>query len=179
MIRYLIQKEFLQMRRNAILPKIFVILPVVMLLIVPYAANQEVKNLTFCVVDNDHSTLSRRLVEQVAASEYFNLTAVTADYASAMAYVEAGSVDVILEIGPRFERDLVAAGHAAAISVVVEIICGRCIIMSIGMMHSGSRNSLTADTMYRRILRHIFRRSACATEKPATIMASGVFMSDI
>ena len=31
------------MRRNAILPKIFVILPVVMLLIVPYAANQEVK----------------------------------------------------------------------------------------------------------------------------------------
>lgn len=100
------------MRRNAILPKIFVILPVVMLLIVPYAANQEVKNLTFCVVDNDHSTLSRRLVEQVAASEYFNLTAVTADYASAMAYVEAGSADVILEIGPRFERDLVAAGHA-------------------------------------------------------------------
>ena len=79
------------MRRNAILPKIFVILPVVMLLIVPYAANQEVKNLTFCVVDNDHSTLSRRLVEQVAASEYFNLTAVTADYASAMAYVEATS----------------------------------------------------------------------------------------
>lgn len=101
------------MRRNAILPKIFVILPVVMLLIVPYAANQEVKNLSFCVVDNDRSTLSRRLIEQVAASEYFNLAAVTSDYRSAMAYVEEGSADVILEIGHRFGRDLVATGRAS------------------------------------------------------------------
>lgn len=100
------------MRRNAILPKIFVILPVVMLMIVPYAANQEVKNLKFCVVDNDRSVSSRRLIEQVAASGYFGLTAVTSDYRSAMAYVEEGSADVILEIGHRFGRDLVATGRA-------------------------------------------------------------------
>ena len=75
-IKYLIRKEFLQIRRNAFLPKIFVVLPIVMLLIVPYAANQEIRNLKFCVVDNDRSTMSRRLVGQVDASSYFELTSV-------------------------------------------------------------------------------------------------------
>lgn len=34
-IRYLIEKEFLQIRRNAILPKLFVILPLVLLVVIP------------------------------------------------------------------------------------------------------------------------------------------------
>lgn len=51
-IRYLIEKEFLQIRRNAILPRLFVMLPLVLLIVVPFAANQEIKNLKFCVVDN-------------------------------------------------------------------------------------------------------------------------------
>lgn len=50
-IRYLIEKEFLQIRRNAILPRLFVMLPLVLLIVVPFAANQEIKNLKFCVVD--------------------------------------------------------------------------------------------------------------------------------
>lgn len=57
-IRYLIEKEFLQIRRNAILPRLFVMLPLVLLIVVPFAANQEIKNLKFCVVDNDHSSFS-------------------------------------------------------------------------------------------------------------------------
>lgn len=44
-IRYLIEKEFLQIRRNAILPRLFVMLPLVLLIVVPFAANQEIKNL--------------------------------------------------------------------------------------------------------------------------------------
>ena len=37
-IRYLIEKEFLQIRRNAILPRLFVMLPLVLLIVVPFAA---------------------------------------------------------------------------------------------------------------------------------------------
>ena len=112
-IRYLIQKEFLQIKRNAFLPKIFVVLPIVMLLIVPYAANQEIRNLMFCVVDNDRSTMSRRLVEQVDASSYFALTSVEGGYGSALAQVEQGTADVILEIPHGFSSDVVRTGEAS------------------------------------------------------------------
>ena len=92
-IIYLIRKEFLQIGRNAFLPKVFVVLPVVMLLVVPYAANQEVKNLKFCVVDNDRSQLSRRLIGRIDASSYFDLASVQRDYRSALECVDNGTAD--------------------------------------------------------------------------------------
>lgn len=112
-IKYLIQKEFLQIRRNAFLPKIFVVLPIVMLLIVPYAANQEIRDLKFCVVDNDRSATSRRLVEQIDASDYFSLTSFQDSYKDALRCVEDGSADVILTVPHGFSSDVVRTGKAA------------------------------------------------------------------
>ena len=111
-IIYLIRKEFLQIGRNAFLPKVFVVLPVVMLLVVPYAANQEVKNLKFCVVDNDRSQLSRRLIGRIDASSYFDLASVQRDYRSALECVDNGTADVILEVPERFASDFVREGTA-------------------------------------------------------------------
>ena len=111
-IIYLIRKEFLQIGRNAFLPKVFVVLPVVMLLVVPYAANQEVKNLKFCVVDNDRSQLSCRLIGRIDASSYFDLASVQRDYRSALECVDNGTVDVILEVPERFASDFVREGTA-------------------------------------------------------------------
>lgn len=112
-IKYLIQKEFLQIRRNAFLPKVFVVLPIVMLLIVPYAANQEIRNLKFCVVDNDRSTMSRQLVGKLDASDYLALTSVESGYGSALAQVEQGTADIIIEIPHGFSSDVVRMGEAA------------------------------------------------------------------
>lgn len=111
-IRYLIEKELLQIRRNSFQPKIFVILPVIILLVVPFAANQEIKDLKFCVVDNDRSQLSRRLIERIDASGSFELTAVTSNYSSALRCVEDGSADVILEISNGFSSELLRSGNA-------------------------------------------------------------------
>lgn len=120
---FLIRKEFLQIRRNAFLPKIFVVLPIIMLLIVPYAANQEVKDLKFCVVDNDRSTLSRELVAQVDASKYFMLESVQGDYRSALEQVEMGRADVILDIPHGFSSDVVREG-TASVNVNVNAVNG-------------------------------------------------------
>lgn len=122
-LRYLIEKELLQIKRNSFLPKVFIILPVVILLVVPFAANQEVKNLKFCVVDNDHSQLSRRLVERIDASSSFVLTSVVDDYSGALECVEAGTADIILEIGHDFSSELVRSGEAA-VNVHVNAVNG-------------------------------------------------------
>ncbi len=112
MLRYLLEKEFKQIARNPILPKLIFILPVVMLLIMPWAANQEVKNIHLSVVDNDHSTYSQRLVQKITSSGYFLLTDVSASNGEAMRSIESGKADIILELPPGFERDLIKAGSA-------------------------------------------------------------------
>lgn len=109
---YLIKKEFKQIFRNPFLPKLFIMLPTVMLLIMPWAANQEVKGLKLGVIDSDHSTTSERLVYKAAASKYFTLKDYSATYNDAMKSVNSGDADIILNIPQGFEKDLVTQGTA-------------------------------------------------------------------
>ena len=64
------------------------------------------------IVDNDRSPYSTRLVQKVEASEYFHLIDVSNNYQEAMQCIEKGDADLILEIPPHFERDLLKTGVA-------------------------------------------------------------------
>lgn len=106
-IRYLIAKEFRQMLRTRILPIVFLLLPLVLMNMVPRIATQEVRGLTFAVVDNDGSTLSHRLIQRVDASLYLSLSAVCHTYREALAIVEQGQADLIVEIPSHYERNVI------------------------------------------------------------------------
>ena len=71
MLKYLIKKEFLQIRRNAFLPRLIVIFPIVIMCVMPWVMQMEVKNVIVDVVDIDHTVESQRLIQQIAASNYF------------------------------------------------------------------------------------------------------------
>ena len=107
MIKYLIQKEFLQIRRNAFLPRLIIIFPIVIMCVMPWVMQMEVKNIVVDVVDIDHTVESQRLVQQIAASNYFIFGGQKATYAEAMKNIEKGRADVILEI--RGGKYLIAA----------------------------------------------------------------------
>ena len=107
MIKYLIQKEFLQIRRNAFLPRLIVIFPIVIMCIMPWVMQMEVKNVVVDVVDIDHTVESQRLIQQIAASNYFIFGGQKATYAEAMKDIEKGTADIILEI--RDGKYLIAA----------------------------------------------------------------------
>lgn len=109
-LKFLIEKELKQIVRSKFLPKLFVMLPTVMLLVMPWAANQEVKGLKLSVIDNDHSTTSRQLIQKADASEYFSLTNESPSNAEALHAVEAGDADLILEIEDGFEKNLETSG---------------------------------------------------------------------
>ena len=100
------------MFRNIVLPVVFVLLPFALMNVIPRIATQEVKNLKFSVVDNDHSALSQRLVNKIEASTYFHLVGSYPSYEKALATVESCDADLIVEIGPNFEKDLVNTGTA-------------------------------------------------------------------
>ena len=107
MLNYLIQKEFLQIRRNAFLPKLIIMFPIVIMCVMPWVMQMEVKNIVVDVVDIDHTVESQRLVQQIAASNYFIFGGQKATYAEAIKDIEKGRVDVILEI--RDGKYLIAA----------------------------------------------------------------------
>ena len=106
-LKYLIQKEFLQIRRNAFLPKLIIMFPIVIMCVMPWVMQMEVKNIVVDVVDIDHTVESQRLVQQIAASNYFIFGGQKATYVEAIKDIEKGKADVILEI--RDGKYLIAA----------------------------------------------------------------------
>ena len=122
-ILFIISKEFRQIFRNkGMLPIIFII-PSIQLLVLSNAASFEVRNIRFSFVDNDRSSASRELISKFQASRYFNVIRNFNSKAEANYEMEAGKVDVILEIPNHFERDLVK-DKSAKLSVSINAIDG-------------------------------------------------------
>jgi ABC-2 type transport system permease protein len=113
MLKFLVEKEFKQIFRNRFLPKMIVVFPFMMLLIMPLAANFETKNINVSVVDNDRSDYSGRLLRKMAVSGYFRIASVAGSYAEGLKAVELDKADIVLEIPAGFERDLVRERKAS------------------------------------------------------------------
>ena len=105
-LRYLIQKEFIQIRRNSFLPKLILVFPVVIMCVMPWVMSMEVKNIRVDVVDNDRSTTSQKMVHSIEASRYFIFGGQKPTYKAAIAEIEHGKADVVLVIPQDFGKDL-------------------------------------------------------------------------
>ena len=112
-LRFLLQKEFRQIFRDPSILRIIFIMPVIQLLILPWAADYEIKNIKLAVVDNDHSEYSRQLVNKITSSGYFILTGYTSSYIQSLDQVELDKADLILSIPANFEKDIVKEDKAS------------------------------------------------------------------
>lgn len=111
-LRYLLEKEFKQIRRDRFLPRIIFLVPLMQLIILPFAANFEMRNIYLSIVDNDHSVMSQQLTDKVLSSGYFQLTDVSPEYNQALTSIESNRADIILEIPAGTEKQLGKEGHA-------------------------------------------------------------------
>lgn len=105
-LRYLLEKEFKQLIRNKFLARIALMYPIMVMLVMPWATTMDLKNSKVSIVDQDHSSLSRRLIHQVDASSYFSLYEVVNEYALALDAVEKGNSDIIVEIPEDFSSKI-------------------------------------------------------------------------
>jgi ABC-2 type transport system permease protein len=122
-LKYLIEKEFRQFRRNAFLPKLVLAMPCLMMLVLPWAADLETRNVNLSVCDSDRSSMSTRLTGKVLSSSYFTPVDVSESYSRAMESVERGDADIILEIPRGFELDLMKT-NVARLRISVNAING-------------------------------------------------------
>ena len=122
-IGHILQKEFRQIFRNrAMLPIIFVA-PIMQLVILSYAVTFEIKHLKISVVDFDQSATSISLTSRFKSTGHFIIVQNTYDRNEADEYLEQNYSDLILEIPPRFEEDLVKNLNAS-IMVTLNAIDG-------------------------------------------------------
>ena len=107
---FILQKEFRQIFRDKTILAMMFALPIIQLIILPLAANFEVKNVNVAVVDYDRSSYSQKLVNKIASSGYFRIVGSTISYQDALKLIEKNDADIMLEIPQGFERNLMREG---------------------------------------------------------------------
>src|SRR5690348_9060646 len=111
-LRFLLRKEFLQIRRDRAMLRLLLVMPVVQLLVLSSAATFEIRRAPFYLVDEDHSSVSRGLVRKLEASGRFELAAASPSMALADDALLDREVSLIVRVPPEMERSLVREGSA-------------------------------------------------------------------
>ena len=75
---YLIIKEAKQFFGNPFMPMVLILLPLLLMLVVPLAANMEVRDVRVTVVDRDRSVLSAELTDRMTDVALLKNTAASA-----------------------------------------------------------------------------------------------------
>jgi drug efflux transport system permease protein len=128
-LKYLLQKEFLQIFRNkAMLPIIFV-MPIIQLLILTYAADFELKDIRYVFVDADHSQASERMMSKFKNSPYFSFQGEKVDFKSGMNALDKNKATLLIRIPVKFEQKL-KKDKSAQIMLDVNSIDGQAATLS-------------------------------------------------
>lgn len=105
-LKVLLKKEFLQFKRNKFFPRLVVIFPILIMLIMPWVTNMDIKHINVALVDYDNSSISRLIASKIRNSEYFPNIIIPRDYKEALAAFEEGVADIIMEIPENYENSL-------------------------------------------------------------------------
>lgn len=122
-LRHLVRKEYISIRRNIFLPRLIFIFPIMIMCVMPWVMNMEVKNIVVDVVDNDRTTLSQQLVHRIEASNYFIFNGQKSSYSDALAEIESGKADIIVEIPRHYSKDYVD-GNSPKVLIAANAVNG-------------------------------------------------------
>jgi ABC-2 type transport system permease protein len=108
-----VQKEFLQLKRDRITFAMIVMVPIMQLTLFGFAINSDPKHLATALIVSDHSEFTRTFVQGMKASEYFNVVGELPDEAAGRAALARGRVQFVLNIPPDFTRRLLRGERPA------------------------------------------------------------------
>jgi len=105
-ILYILQKEFIQVFRDKTMLPIIFIMPALQLLVLSYTATFEIKNIRFVTVDQDKSSLSKKLINKFDGSSFFEYKGNSDNYNEAEQMIINDKADQILIIEQDFGKNL-------------------------------------------------------------------------
>ncbi len=105
-IKYIIRKEFQQIRRDRAMLAIIFVMPVIQLLILGYIISSEVSNISTVICDMDNSSLSRSIISRFEHSGYFNINFYEPNQDNLQSYLNSGKATVALVLPSRLSENL-------------------------------------------------------------------------
>ncbi len=115
----LIRKEFIQIVRDPRTLAITFVLPVMMLLLLGFAATNDVRNIALVVIDQDHSPASRRLLDAYRAADYFQIAQVVSSEEQLRALIDNNTARAGIIIPPGYGR-AVSGWRQAQVAFVLD-----------------------------------------------------------
>lgn len=112
-IKYILQKEFIQVFRNRTMLPIIFIVPIFQLLILSFTATFEIKNINLYIVDQDNSPASREVIAKFKGSPFFTIVDGSEAYVLAEEALIKNRADQILQIPSGFEKDIVSVRESS------------------------------------------------------------------
>jgi len=118
-VRLLVWKEFLQLRRDPMLLRALIIMPVLQLILFGYVVAADITHLSTAIVDLDHSTVSRALTSSFTSSQYFDVNAYPASENNVQPLLDSGQETVAIVI-PEGTSAALQRGETAPIGIIVD-----------------------------------------------------------
>jgi len=131
----LLRKEFLQIFRNRSNIPVLLIMPVLQLLILPHAADFEIRHLKVHVMDFDQSPASRALISKIAALPNFDIVNYSHSDDLANEDFIKDRATLVLRIPRHFERDMMSESEAKVL-LLINAIDGSAAAVSFAYMQS-------------------------------------------
>lgn len=113
------QLEALQLRRDPIRLTLATLGSLILMFVIGYGINMDVRDLSFAVLDRDQTSTSRGYVADIAGSRYFIQHPPLASYDDLDARMQSGELSLAIEIPPGFARD-VARGAPVQIGAWID-----------------------------------------------------------
>jgi ABC-2 type transport system permease protein len=113
------RKEILHIRRDPRTLAIIILIPIVQLVLLGYAATTDIKHLRTAVLDSDRTTESRALINAYRASNYFLITDFVDDQAELARLIDSGDARAGMLIPSGYGADI-AARRKAQVGFVID-----------------------------------------------------------
>ncbi len=117
-IRALVRKEFLQILRDPNTLALALLIPVVELFLLGYAATNDVRNVPIAVWDQDRGPAARALLDAYRAADYFRVAYEVASEDELQALIDAGEVRAALLIPPDYTNQIHTYGQAQVAFII-------------------------------------------------------------
>ncbi len=112
-------KELRQLRRDRLSLGLVAGVPTLQLVLFGFAINMDVRHVPTAVLDRSHTSLSRRILGELAATQTFRLERAVQDEAEALRLLETSQVGAVVVIPPDFDRHFYR-GRGAQISILAD-----------------------------------------------------------
>ncbi len=108
----LIRKEFIQILRDPRTLVLVLVIPIMQLFLLGYAATSDVRNIALVVFDQDRSPESRRLLDAYRAADYFRVAFDVDSEDNLRTLIDQGLARVGMIIPPTYSQQLLKGGSA-------------------------------------------------------------------